>query len=148
MIHGRLPPFKSLARPAAWHKDLVEMATTALVKFLTGLSGAVVACDGKAAAPTKKAATASADGMGNSALVYGAAAASALALLITGYHYYTESEEGEGGADGKEAQAEADDGAEAAEAALLHARDALNQEWNQTSELNKASNGTLGFQAW
>ena len=113
----------------------------AAAKALAAASAAVVSCEGPSAAK-KAAATAS---PGHPLFLYGAAAASTLALVITaGYHFCIESDEADGGPEGK-VKTEEEAGAEAA---LLQARESLNLEWTQTNELNKASNGTLGFEAW
>jgi hypothetical protein len=78
-----------------------------------------------------------------------AAAASGLALFLTGYYYWLHSD-GEGGIDGGKGggQQGKNQDQEESEQALLQARDALQMEWTQTCELNKVSKGTLGFEAW
>ena len=52
-----------------------------------------------------------------------------------------DSDKGSGSKRGEEDDSES-------EAALTQARDALRAEWTQTNELNKASKGTMGFEAW
>jgi len=85
------------------------------------------------------------DGAVGTQLVTLAAAASGLALLVTGYYYWVnsaeDSDKGSGSKRGEEDDSES-------EAALTQARDALRAEWTQTNELNKASKGTMGFEAW
>jgi len=74
-----------------------------------------------------------------------AAAASGLALLCTGYYYWVNSELDESS---ERSGGEAESDQAESEAALAQAREALRMEWTQTCELNKASKGTMGFEAW
>ncbi len=91
------------------------------------------------------AAGAAAQGAASNLLLTVAAAASGLALLCTGYYYWVNSELDES-SERSSAEAEADQAE--SEAALAQAREALRMEWTQTCELNKASKGTMGFEAW
>ena len=122
------------------------MLVLGLAKWLAGIS--TVACDGNATATASiKKTGGNEDSAGSSFFLYGAAAASTLALAITaGYHYYSEVDEGSEGL-GQNAKSKAEEEA-GAEQALTQARESLHMEWTQTTELHKASNGQLGFEAW
>ena len=102
-----------------------------------------VSCDDTGAAKKVTSGT----GAQSSQLAIAVCAASGLALVVAGYHYWVNSEtdENEGSAEGKGRSEEDQAGAEAA---LEQARVSLNHEWTQASELHKASKGTLGFEAW
>jgi len=89
------------------------------------------------------------------ALLSVAAAASGLALLITGYYYWinSESDDEESATADLGAAIEDEESAKVreqanSEAAISQARDALRVEWEQAVELNKVSDGKLGFEAW
>ncbi|WZN65961.1 hypothetical protein HKI87_13g75240 [Chloropicon roscoffensis] len=120
-----------------------------VAKWLAGVSA--VACDvSENATLGQKKTTSSATTDGHDEafhpiLLYGCAAVSAAALAITGYYYYTTDENGVEVSAGANKNKEDEVGAEAA---LQHARESLEVEWTQTSDLNKASSGTLGFEAW
>ena len=118
-----------------------------VAKWLAGVSA--VACDGSenATLGQKKTTSSATDGheASHPILLYGCAAVSAAALAITGYYYYTTDENGVEVSAGANNNKEDEVGAEAA---LQHARESLEVEWTQTSDLNKASSGTLGFEAW
>ena len=115
-------------------------------KWLAGVSA--VACDvsENATLGQKKTTSSATDGHDEAShpfLLYGCCAVSAAALAITGYSYYTTDENGVEVSAGANKEDEV-----GAEAALQHARESLEVEWTQTSDLNKASSGTLGFEAW
>ena len=114
-------------------------------KWLAGVSA--VACDVSENATLGQKKTTSSATDGHEAfhpiLLYGCCAVSAAALAITGYYYYTTDDNGVEVSGGANKEDEV-----GAEAALQHARESLEVEWTQTSDLNKASSGTLGFEAW
>ena len=114
-----------------------------VAKWLAGVSA--VACDGSQNATLGQKKTTDGHEASHPILLYGCAAVSAAALAITGYYYYTTDENGVEVSAGANNNKEDEVGAEAA---LQHARESLEVEWTQTSDLNKASSGTLGFEAW
>ncbi len=89
-----------------------------------------------------------------------AAACGGAALCVAGYYMYTASDgddgegsvkgakEGSGGSDAPQGAGKDEEDQASSQATLTQAREALRMEWEQAEELNKASDGKLGFEAW